>query len=81
MADCFGASAINDTYKRAFNEWNSNYIYLTELVMVLNHKIWQHYETNEALAHVYNHLWDITNTFAYDHLKGKELSYFYQVTD
>jgi hypothetical protein len=58
MADCFGASAIRETYKRAFNDWKNNHIYLTELVMVLNHKIWQHYETNDVLARVYNELWD-----------------------
>ena len=42
IADRFGARAIKDTYERAFNEWKDNYQYLTELVMVLNWKIWQH---------------------------------------
>ena len=44
IADLFGLSAIRDTYNRAFKEWKDNCKFLTELVLVLNHKIWQHYE-------------------------------------
>ena len=36
-----GVKAIEDTFDRAFREWKSNYKYLTELVMVLNWKIWR----------------------------------------
>ena len=36
IADNFGASAVKDTYKRAFRNWKDDYKYLTELVMVLN---------------------------------------------
>lgn len=36
IADNFGTDAIKDTYDRAFNEWKTNYKYLTEFVMVLN---------------------------------------------
>lgn len=81
ISDQFGESAIRDTYKRAFKEWKSNHIYLTELAMVLNHKIWQHYETNEPIARVYNELWEKTDSYACENLKGKEMEYFYNVTD
>ena len=37
IADRFGLSAIQDTFKRAFEEWKNNYKYLTELILVLNH--------------------------------------------
>ena len=40
IADNFGVDAVNDTYNRAFNSWKDDYRYLTELVMVLNWKIW-----------------------------------------
>ena len=40
-ADIFRLSAIQDTFNRAFKEWKGNCKYLTELVLVLNHKIWQ----------------------------------------
>lgn len=81
IADNFGINAIKDTYKRAFNEWKSNYKYLTELVMVLNWKIWEHNEKNEEYAKVYNELWEKTDAYACENLKGEELSYFYSTTD
>lgn len=82
IADMFGETAIRDTYKRAFKEWKSNYQYLTELVMVLNWKIWQHYERgNVYTAKVYNELWEKADGYAVKHLKGEELQYFFRVTD
>lgn len=81
IADKFGIAAIKDTYNRAFKEWKTNHVYLTELVMVLNHKIWQWYEKNEAIARVYNHLWEEADLYAQENLHGEELKYFYEVTD
>lgn len=81
IADKFGLSAVKDTYRRAFGEWKDNYKYLTELVLVLNHKIWQHYETNETLAKVYYPLWEKANDYARFNLKGEELTYFFNITD
>ena len=81
IADFFGMAAIRDTYRRAFNEWKDNYIYLTELVIVLNHKIWQHHETKPHYAEIYNDLWEKADNYACTHLKGEELSHFYRVTD
>lgn len=81
IADRFGVNAVKDTYKRAFNEWKDDYKYLTELVMVLNHKIWQHYEKDEALAQVYNELWEKADKYVCENLKGEEAKYFYEITD
>lgn len=61
IADRFGLSAIQDTFKRAFEEWKNNYKYLTELILVLNHKIWQYYETKPEFATLYNTLCVDTN--------------------
>lgn len=81
IADIFGVLAIRDTYKRAFEEWKNDYIYLTELVIVLNHKIWQHYETKPAYAEIYNELWLKADEYALDHLKDEELAFFLTTTD
>lgn len=82
IADHFGSEAVRDTWRRAFREWKSDYKYLTELVMVLNHKIWEHWNNgNEPMARVYNSLWERTAAYADETLKGEELSYYYQVTD
>lgn len=49
--------------------------------MALNWKIWEHYETNEALARQYNDLWEYASQYAREHLQGDELQYYYEVTD
>lgn len=81
IADRFGVDAIQDTYNRAFREWKNDYRYLTDLVITLNHKIWQWYEKDEKIARLYNDLWAKTDEYACDNLKGDELSYYYRVTD
>ena len=81
IADRFGVSAIKDTYKRAFNEWKDNYKYLTELVMVLNWKIWQFHEKNNQYAEVYNKLWEEADAYACNNLRGDEAAYFFWTTD
>lgn len=81
IADVFGVSAVRDTYNRAFKGWKDNHIYLTELVMVLNWKVWQHYENNETLARVYQELWEKADYYACNNLEGEEAEYFFRVTD
>ena len=81
IADAFGESAIRDTYTRVFNEWKDNYKYLTEFVMALNWKIWEHYEKNDKIARVYDELWKKADAYAVENLKGDELTYFFQTTD
>lgn len=81
IADAFGLQAVKDTFKRAFEEWKEDYKYLTELVMVLNHKIYQWYVKNIKLAKLYNELWSLTDGYAVNNLKGDELDYFYNVID
>lgn len=81
IADMFGVNAVKDTYKRAMVSWKNDYKMLTELVMVLNWKIWRWYESNEQLARVYNELWKKADSYAMDNLKDDELKYFLRVTD
>lgn len=81
IADQFGLSAIQDTFNRAFEEWKQNYKFLTELVLVLNHKIWQYYEKHPDIAKLYNSLWKQADQYAINNLKNHELSYYYEVTD
>lgn len=81
IADAFGTKAIKDTFNRAFENWKDNHVYLTELVLVLNWKIWQHYEKNETYAKLYNELWMKADNYGLDNLKGDELNYFIRTLD
>lgn len=82
IADAFGEDAIRDTYNRAFKEWKTNYKYFTELVIVLNHKIWEYYDSdNDAYSKLYDELWQKADGYAVDNFKGDELSYYFMVTD
>lgn len=97
IADAFGLNAIQDTFNRAFKEWKTNTEYLTELVIVLNHKIWEWWDESNALSKwdnstsqyvkfndyskLYNDLWKQADAYAMDNLKDEELSYFLEITD
>ena len=76
-----GVKSVRALYNRVMKEWASDYKMLTELVMVLNWKIWQHYETNDKLAELYDELWRQADEYATTNLKGDELEYYYATTD
>ena len=82
IADKFGIDAIKDTAKRAFEEWKDNVEYITEFIIVLNWKIWSHWENgNLEVSKVYDELWREYHQWAIKHLKGKDLEYYIQTTD
>lgn len=89
-------TAIRSTFAKAFAEWHGNYEYMTELVLVLNHKIWEHHAKSEKakeagelnrhdfemrLAAEYDGAWRALNDWCRENLKDEALEYFYQITD
>ena len=82
IAEPFGEKAVEDTYNRAFREWKNDKVYLTELSMMLNWKLWQHYDKgNDKMARLYDKLWKQTDKYAHTHLKGDDLQYYIRTTD
>ncbi len=81
IAECFGRNEIRETFKRAFTEWKRNYIYLTELVLVLNWKIWSWYDKDSEIADLYGKFYDKADQYAIETLKGDELTYFLKTVD
>ena len=82
IADAFGAGAVKDTYKRAFADWKNSVVYMTELCVVLNWKIFEHVQKkNVEMASLYNSLWEMVDAYCQTHFKGKDLQYFYEITD
>ncbi len=80
-ADIFGEASITNTFDRAFEGWKDNVVYLTELVMVLNWKIWYWNEFNEAYSKLYQSLWEKADLWAMENLKDDDMSYFLRTTD
>lgn len=81
IADRFGLDAIQDTYNRAFAEWKTNTEYITEFVMVLNHKCWSWYNKNNAFSKLYADLYYKADQWCLDNLKGSDLQYYINTTD
>lgn len=83
IAEAFGGMrAVLDTYKRAFKEWRTDYRYLTDLVITLNHRLWATYEHGDMrMAKLYDTLWRKASDYAVKNLHGEELSYYYRLTD
>ena len=96
IADAFGTGAIRDTYERAFNEWKTDTEYVTELVMVLNWKSWEHHDRgllaeqegdtltadwHTDLVELYCSLYEEADAWCMDNLTGEDLSYFLRTTD
>lgn len=79
---CGRENAVRETYSRALNAWKKDIKYMTELCLVLNHKIWEwNARKDNVMTYCYNQLWEICSDYIEDHFKGDELRYYYQVTD
>ena len=83
IAAAYGTDAVQDTYNRAMKEWKDNYIYMTELALVLNHMGCLFYKKNDTitLARLFFQLDEQHTDWCYENLKGDELAYFMQVID
>ena len=67
--------------RKAKQNWGNNVKYFTEIVMVLNWKIWEHNEHNEEYVSLYNELWEEADNYAMEHFKGEDLNYYLSTTD
>jgi len=80
IAEAFGPDAVRETYERVVKEWFHDYKYFTEFVLCLNHKIWEHYESNEPLAAVYNELWQKADALTAE-WRGEAAEWYFNITD
>lgn len=74
---------IEDTYKRALDYAKTDYKFFTELVLVLNHKIWQWYQKDATRGILYDTLWRMAQEEFFKLYEDDEeaISYYYRVTD
>ena len=81
IADQYGPNEIMQHYHLAFDQWKDNLEYLTELVLVLNWKIFQWYQVDDNLGLTYDELWKMTDDYAMQTLKDDDLHYYLSVLD
>lgn len=92
IAEQFGEKEVRDTYKRAFKFHHDDIEWITEICMVLNWKIHEHYGTNDKLAKLYDELWRELDSWIleyekdgdkikYKHFTAEEISYFLRTVD
>lgn len=82
IADAFGDKAIKDTFKRAFDEWKTDTVYVTELAIVVNWKCWHWYDKgNMTRSKLYADYYYKVREWCLDHLKGDDLKYYLDTTD
>lgn len=82
IADRFGLNAVIDTYRKEFQLAKLNYIWLTELCLVLNWRVWGWFNNhNIELSQLYEKLFYEIDDYALNNLDGPELDYFLQTTD
>lgn len=83
-ADKFGTEAITDTAENIFEEWKTNIEYLTEFIMVINHKSWEH-ENDPILMELYSNLYyeydEKAIHFIEQTMSDKELNYYFRTLD
>lgn len=82
IAEKSGPERIIALYYEKIEETKNDYKAFTELVLVLNQKLWESYEHNDNdQARLYEKLWSRAVTHAFDALHGEELDYYIQTTD
>jgi len=81
IAEEFGIDAVKDTFENAFKNWKTNYIYLTELAIVMSNNSIAHYDTNKDLSKVYTQLYYKVDQYCMDNLKNDALDFYLRITD
>ena len=83
IADAYGKTAINDTYKRSIDSF-IDVEYFAEFILVLNWKSWEHYRRrNVGTSMLYSYLYEKARDKAYKQYAKDKVStnYLYDYLD
>lgn len=80
----FFKGGLEDTFKRVCKEWLYDYKMFTELIIVLNHKIWEHYNKGkQELSRKYDTMWKEAQSIFFEKYEGndKVMRYYFRIID
>lgn len=81
IANAFGASAVQDTFDRAYEEWKDNIVYATELAITMSIFSCYFYDHDLELSLLYSDLYHKIDNWCMSHFKDKDLQFYFKVTD
>ena len=81
IAEDYGSEGIKRHYDTVFEQYKDNIKFLTELVLVLNIKIFIWYKVDDDIGQMYDQLWKETDGYALETLKGDDLHYYLHTLD
>ena len=81
IAEDYGAEGVKEHYDLVFEQWKDNLKFLTELVLVLNIKIFIWYGVDDTIGKMYDQLWKETDGYALNTLKSDDLHYYLSTLD
>ena len=76
-----GIESVKECYNTILAEAKQDYQKITELYIVVNHKVWEHNEQNTKLAHLYYDFQKAVYQWVDENLSADEAEYFYSLTD
>lgn len=89
-----GAKGVEETYKRAFEEWKKDIRYLTALAITMNHLGWRYWDEDKELGKKFFEYWEKLDAFIldcdyneetdeenYKNFTAEEVSYFIRACD
>lgn len=79
-AEKHGKFAVEIEYRSAMDRHRNRYKDLTELVLVLDRKMWAKYSDDKAMSSLYAELFNKADEYCFEHLKGEKLKYYMEIT-
>ena len=81
IAENYGRDAVKKHYDLVFSQWKDNIKFLTELVLVLNLKLFIWFKVDDDLGKMYENLYVDADAYALCTFEGDDLHYYLHTLD
>ena len=81
IAENYGPDGVREHYDLVFSQWKDNIKFLTELVLVLNLKLFIWFKVDDDLGKMYEDLYVDADAYALSSFEGDDLHYYLHTLD